>query len=156
MGEKMKVKENIKVEKEYKDRFFEGTDFQDYCVDRLYDKGFVVIPFSSRKYQILYGESKTGVEFKYDKRFRKTGNFYIETHAKPKNSTEFHEEGIYRDDNTIFWCIGDYEGFYLLSKKQLKQIHKKGIMHEVATDTSKGFLLPVEYAQKYLVIMEVK
>lgn len=148
----MQERENIQVDGYYKDRFFEGTDFQDYAIEKLYDNGIVVIPFSSRKYQLLKGESKSGYEFKYDKLFAKTGNFYIETAEKKQTETDFHPSGIDRDDNTVIWCIGDYDNIYLISKKQLKLVRER--FKEVKTATSKGFLLPVEYAKKFLVIAE--
>ena len=148
----MKLRDEIDVDKTYKDRFFEGTDFQDYAIEKLYDNGIVVIPFSSRKYQLLKGESKTGYEFKYDKLFSVTGNFYIETAEKKKEDAEYHPSGIERKDNTLFWCIGDYENLYLISKKHLQLV--KSRFKEVVTATSKGFLLPVEYARKFLVIAE--
>lgn len=144
--------DNIEVDNTYKDRFFEGTDFQDYCIDKLYNNGIVVIPFSSRKYQLLKGESKSGYEFKYDKLFSKTGNFYIETAEKSKDQTEFKPSGIFRKDNTIFWCIGDYERIFLIAKNQLQIVCKQ--YKEVQTETSKGFLLPLERAKKGLIIKE--
>lgn len=148
----MKLRDEIDVDTTYKDRFFEGTDFQDYAIEKLYDNGIVVIPFSSRKYQLLKGESKTGYEFKYDKLYAETGNFYIETAEKKKDDAEYHPSGIERKDNTLFWCIGDYNSIFLISKKQLHLV--KDRFKQVATNTSKGFLLPVEYAKKFLVIAE--
>ena len=148
----MQVKKDIAVNDYYKDRFFEGTDFQDYAIEKLYDNGIVVIPFSSRKYQLLKGESKSGFEFKYDKLFSKTGNFYIETAERQNKNNEFKPSGIDREDNTLFWCIGDYNKIYILGKKHLQLV--KNRFKEVITDTSKGYLLPVDYAKKYLTIAE--
>lgn len=135
-----------------------GLQYQDFVVDQLYKCGLPIVSYSSKKYQCLVGENKPGFEIKFDRRFRDTGNFYIETAEKSNpNRSEFVKSGIYRDDNTWLYIIGDYEDIFIFSKKQLKTLHEHGNLHikkrQIAT--SQGFTMPVEYAKKFLLIKHI-
>lgn len=134
-----------------------GLQFQDFVFDKLYGEGLPIISYSSKLYQTKYGENKAGFEIKYDRNFRKTGNFYIETAEKTKASLkDFYPSGILRDDNTWLYIIGDYETIYILSKRQLKILQKLNKFKEVKNTTSMGFLLPVTYAERFLVVKKIK
>jgi len=134
----------------YKEKLDQGLYFQDYVVELLYKNGIPLISYSSKEYQNIIGENKAGIEIKNDNNFRKTGNIYIEISEKsnPKNHS-FVASGIYRNDNTWLYLIGDKETIFVLSKKQLQIIHKTGKYREVEISTSKGFLLPVADAEKF-------
>jgi len=124
-------------------------------MEKLYDAGIPLLSYSSKKYQILIGENKAGIEIKYDRKFRETGNFYIETAEKSAaNNKEFVASGIFRNDNTWLFIIGDYETIFIFSKEQLKKI--KNNYKQVETPTSKGFLIPVNEALKFLVIRYIQ
>lgn len=138
----------------YKNCLEEGLAFQDYVTEKLYNLGIPLVTYSSRNYQLGVGENKAGIEIKFDRKFRETGNFYIETAEKadPKNKN-YVPSGIYRNDNTWLYLIGDYQTIYVFSKEQLKKCSDK--FRKVETPTSKGFLLPVEKALEFLVILQI-
>jgi hypothetical protein len=64
--------------KYYQKKLEEGLEYQDFCTDKLFELGINVNVYSSKKYQFSKGESKTGIEFKLDNQFKRTGNLYIE------------------------------------------------------------------------------
>ena len=88
-----------------------------------------------------------------DEAFKKTGNLYIETHEKRRASNEnFVESGLLRDDSWLF-IIGDRQKAYIFATKHLKHIYDNNLckIRFVKQKTSKGFLLPVKEAEKYVV-----
>lgn len=126
--------------------------YQDFVTDVLYNRGFPICAYSSKRYNIDKGESRAGVEIKNDKRFNETGNLYFETHEKRDVNNNWTLSGIKRDDNTTFYFIGDYKRAWLFSKKQLKVLcenYMKYGFKEVETPTSKGILIPIEYFETH-------
>jgi len=141
----------------YKNKLEQGLNFQDYVVELLYDAGLPIISYSSKKYQNMIGENKAGLEIKNDENFRKTGNLYIEIAEKSDPSNfSYVESGIYRNDNTWLYLIGDKDTVFVLSKKQLRLLHESGKYRMVETPTSKGMLLPVADAEKHYSLKELK
>jgi hypothetical protein len=134
----------------YDKQLNDGLEFQDFCSVKFAERGIPITNFSSKKYQQNKGENLQGYEFKYDKQFRKTGNLWIELAEKtnPSNLT-YINSGILRNDNTMFYIIGDYEGIYLMQKKILIVISKSYKILENNMKTSKGFLLPTDKAREY-------
>ena len=139
----------------YKEKLEAGLEYQDFVVDKLrkYDPAFIVNAYSSKKWQQEKGESSSGLEIKHDMLMKKTGNIYIEVAEKSNpDNVDYVPSGIYRDDNTIFYLIGDYEQAFLFSKYQLQRLyecessHKSRNIKKVQTPTSKGFLYPIEDA----------
>ena len=129
---------------EYAQKLSEGLAYQDFVIERLYEAGLPIISYSSKKYQHEVGENKAGIEIKNDQKFRQSGNFYVETAEKSNAENQyFVVSGIYRNDNTWLYILGDYETIYVFSKDQLKILHRKGRFKLVETKTSQGFLLPV-------------
>ena len=142
---------------EYKEKLEVGLEYQDFVIYQLYRRGIPLVCYGSKKHQWKYGETFGGFEIKYDRRFRETGNFYIETAEKSdKHNLNFIKSGIYRDDNTWIWCIGDYETLFFLSKRHLITMHKKKQRQEVETSTSKGFLLPVELVESFYALKTIQ
>lgn len=136
----------------YGAKLIEGEEYQDFVVDVLWDLGIVVSLYTSKKYQMGKGEGRSAIEIKYDGRMAETGNVYIETAEKsdPKNM-EYEPSGIYRDDNTLFYIIGDYSRVFMFSKKQLKQVEHR--YKRVNKKTSRGFLIPVENAESIAAVV---
>lgn len=134
----------------YKEQLKEGQEYQDFVGDILYSHGIPIISYGSKKYQIERGENKIGIEIKYDKKFKDTGNLYIELKEKsnPKNEN-YINSGINRDDNTWLYVIGDYKTIFVFGKKMLYYLSKKYKEIENNTKTSKGFLLPIADAKNY-------
>jgi hypothetical protein len=140
----------------YKEKLEQGLAYQDFVDNELYNVGLPVVNFGSRNYQQKVGENRAGIEIKYDARFRETGKFYIEVAEKADpNNPSFVMSGIYRQDNSWLYLIGDYQSIFIFSKLQLQKIHKR--YKEVEISTSKGFLLPVDYAIRCgLVILKLQ
>jgi len=145
--------ENYRKEKTQK-----GMEYQDF-IQRWFAKnmGLNFTIFSSKKYQNEYGESLQGIEIKYDMLYEKTGNIYIETgeKAQPRDGN-YYQSGIYREDNTWLYIIGNYEKCYVFSKKQLRTIFEKGIYYKKIennnTMTSTGFLLNEKMCERYCLL----
>lgn len=136
-----------------------GLEFQDFVMTKLIEHlGINLTQYSSKKYQFTVGENKQGIEIKFDDKYETTGNLYIEIAEKSnKNNLNFVDSGIYREDNTWLYIIGNYCVLYIFSKKYLVYLHKKKIFREVEIPTSKGFLIDKKNAEKYtLKIMRVK
>lgn len=134
----------------YMEKLEQGLYYQDKVMEKLYEVGLPLISYSSKKYQQMIGENKAGIEIKNDTKFSVTNNFYIEIAEKSDPSNpNYIPSGIYRNDNTWLYIMGDEKVFYIFSKKHLKFIHSKNKYKEVQTLTSKGFLLPKKDADLF-------
>lgn len=146
----------------YKNKLKSGHEYQDFIMEQLIKHGIIIQVYSSAKYQHEKGESICGIEIKYDSLIKETGNLYIEVAEKSNEQiSEFTPSGIFRDDNTWLYLIGDYEEAYLFSKKQLQAVmssqkmkDKRGIK-EVKTDTSVGYLYPKDEVIKHNTCLKV-
>jgi len=126
----------------------QGINYQDYIVKTLYTFGIIIIPLSSKQAQYTIGESLTGHEIKFDAKFEITDNLYIETHEKVNaTNLSFIRSGILREDNILFYIIGNYSECYIFTKNTLKTIAQT--CHKVETQTSQGFLLPRKKAEMF-------
>ena len=138
----------------YKEKLEQGLQYQDFVYDEFYKIGITTLSYSSKKYQVEYGENRAGIEIKFDGKTKETGNIYIEIAEKSnENNNEYYPSGIYRDDNTWLYVIGDYSIIYIFAKKQLKTIYEKENYKKAGgskkeTTTSKGFVFPTSYAEK--------
>lgn len=130
-----------------------GQLFQDFVVDAAHNiLGLVIQQYASRTYQMTVGESLNGVEIKNDEKYASTGNLWIETgeKARPREG-DYFPSGIYRDDNTWLYIIGDYNTLFVFQKEFLKNLHRSGRYRDLEnrTKTSIGFLLRDRDARKY-------
>lgn len=143
---------------QYKTNFEKGLLYQDYLVKMLAPMGIIIMPFSSKFSQFTTGESFSRHEIKFDDRMSSTGNIYIEVGEKTSSSLEnYTPSGILRDDNTLFFLIGNYQTLFFFSKKILKLLvmgSKKSQWAYVETPTSQGYLLPITEAAKYADVIE--
>ena len=141
----------------YKDKLEAGLEYQDFIADQLRkaDPCIILGAYSSRKFQNEHGESASGIEIKHDMRLKDTGNLYIEVAEKSHPDVpDYSPSGIFRNDNTWLYLIGDYEQAFLFSKHQLRTIYadekhwqQRGIQKK-QTQTSIGFIYPVWSALK--------
>lgn len=134
----------------YNEKLQQGLEFQDVVTSALYQRGIVVVAYSSSKYQITHGENLLGAEIKRDGKFRETGNLYIETAEKahPDNPV-YVASGIYREDNSWLYVIGDEKTVYIFSTKYLRMLESRYM--KVTKPTSIGFLVPLDEADKYCI-----
>jgi len=136
--------------KYYKDQLEKALEYQDFVMEKLYDVGIVLNCYSSRKYQYTKGESRSGIEIKFDDKRKKTGNLYIEYAEKSHPGNKIYvPSGIERKDNTWLYVQGDYEVIYIMAKNWLQQFKILKDTRHVITPTSKGYLFPELMAQKY-------
>ena len=150
--------EKLKEELNYYKQLADGNEYQDFVAEKLYEMGIAVISYASKKYQYTVGENRCGFEIKHDKKLAETGNLYIEIAEKNKASNKsFIPSGIYRNDNTLLYIIGDYNKIFIFDKKRLRTIYE-GKYYEkingryVEIGTSQGFLIPADYAEENIAI----
>lgn len=143
------------MENYYKEKLTEGIKYQDFICRELLKEGIVIVNLQSKDEQYDVGENLLGLEIKYDKIMKESKRIYIETKEKANSRNyEYIDSGIYRNDNSWLYGIGDYDVFYIFCKKMLQRIHKgeipiDGIYCPPRKDTSEGFCLPLEAAEKY-------
>jgi len=141
----------------YAQRLENGNDYQDFICTKLCQYGIIIQNYCSQKYQTM-GENRQGLEIKLDRKFRNTGNLYIEIAEKSDPENEYYaESGIYRDDNSRWYGIGDYQTFYWFFKKQLRQLWEKRasfLVEFAPTPTSQGFGFPVKETEFWAEIFE--
>ena len=141
----------------YKTKLEEGLRFQDVATRELYQRGIVIVGYSSRHFQFNEGENMLGAEIKRDGRYCETGNLYIETAEKSNaNNEHFIKSGIHREDNSWLYVIGDETILYIFSTNYLRMLEKQfaGTRWKrkvIKMGTSKGFLIPKEDAEKYAI-----
>lgn len=126
-----------------------GQEFQDFVAVQFSKLGIPITSFASKKYQNTKGENLQGFEIKFDRKFRTTGNLWIELQEKTKaENLNWIDSGILRTDNTRFYVMGDYAGVYLMQKKALVVISTKETIIENLSKTSRGFLLKIDRAAR--------
>jgi len=137
----------------YKYQLKEGKEFEKYVKKQLIEKRKLYLDIIEDKVeQYTIGETMQGYEIKYDKLYKRWGNLYIEIKEKtnPQNY-EYVLSGIFRDDNTHTWIIGDYTEVYMFKKNVLIDIYnKKEYFGDIKiTETSHGILLNKPLIDKY-------
>jgi hypothetical protein len=135
----------------YTDKLAEGQKFEEYIKKVFFERFTIYLDFTGKENQIKIGETLQGIEVKFDNKYKETGNVYIEVAEKTNpDNPEYVKSGIYREDNTWLYVIGDYQTLYMFSKKHLKLLKDK--CQSVITPTSMGFLVPEELAKKECII----
>jgi hypothetical protein len=147
----------------HKDSFEIGLEFQDYIITLLIrDHGIVIQPYSSKKYQFEVGESLQGYEIKYDARStgdctygncEATNNVAIEVYEKTNaNNTNWIRSGIFREDNTTHYLIGNYHGCWIIEKRILRKLYHLNLYPVFETlPTIKSMLIPIDKMDNHAV-----
>ena len=137
----------------YKEMLQKGLEYQDFVTYVLINElGIALSSYGSIKHQYTKGENKQGFEIKFDDKYKTTNNLYIETEEKSnKLNLYFVASGIFRNDNTWLFVIGNYEEIFIFSKKHLKLMYNSKKFRHVVTETSKGFLIDKEHAENYCI-----
>lgn len=135
----------------YNTKLQQGLQYQDFLIERLPQIGIILQPFSSKVYQFGKGESHSKIEVKFDDKFKRTRNLWVEAYEKsnPQNPN-YVASGVLRDNNTFLWAQGDYETLFIFCKKELvNHLVKNGYtLIESSRKTSHGYLLPEPAADK--------
>lgn len=137
----------------YKMCLDKGLEYQDFIAEvLLHQMGIPLINYSSKKYQLMRGENKQGIEIKLQSRMKEFSGLWIEIAEKSNPSnTEWIKSGIYRNDAWLF-ISGDYEQIFIFAIKTLIKLHlqiDKRHYKQKEIPTSKGFILPLIDADKY-------
>jgi hypothetical protein len=138
----------------YQEKLEEGLRFQDYVTDVLYDHGIVLVTYVSKE-RGRNGENKLGAEVKRDGKFRATGNLYLEIQEKRRpTETGIYPSGIFRQDNSWLYVIGDESTFWVLSKKLLCEFARQRPCRWKSTETptSRGLLMPLADADRWCAV----
>lgn len=142
----------------YLENIAAAEEYQDFISDQLRksEPCILLMPYASQKYQYQKGESANGIEIKFDRKMKETGNVYIETAEKTNPTNMYYvPSGIYRNDNSWLYLIGNYEQAFLFCKRHLQYLHNDTQhyadrhIREVCTPTSKGFVYPISIAVKF-------
>jgi hypothetical protein len=124
----------------------EARRFEDFVSDIYFDVfKMPIYIYRSRDYQVHKGESRSGHEIKYDRRFRRTGNLFIETAERWNSDVDFRAAGI--NGKGCYLIIGDYKRFWELPFTFLRGA--EGHCEHKEKATSRGFLFPVAKADKW-------
>ena len=136
-------------------RFEQALLYQDFIVDLLLKTlGLAVVQYASRVYQTQIGESRTGVEIKFQDKYTKTGNLWIEVAEKARpRPGDYVASGVSdrAHDNAWLFVTGNYNSVFGFPKQLLQALSRSGryALRENNTATSVGYLLPDEHARKY-------
>jgi len=146
----------------HKDPLNIGQEFQDFIVEQASKElGITISIFQSKKYQYAKGESLQGVEIKYDARSTgdrtyydciATNNVAIEIAEKTNsNNANYCPSGIYRNDNSWLYIVGNYDCAWIFAKTTLILLHKSpSAQYKINTmPTLISMLLPIKHADKY-------
>jgi hypothetical protein len=133
----------------YIDNLKEAQEFESFASDAM-AHGLCILPvvYRSKHFQTTHGESLTGIEFKLDKKFRDSGNIYVETAESWHERVSKKPSGIYHEKLPWLFVIGDFSTFWIFATRCLQRQHESGSYRSVETSTSDGFLLPVVVADK--------
>lgn len=150
-----------KVNSGHDDSLKVGHEYQDFIIEYLCkNMGLSISLFQSKKYQFNIGETVQGIEIKYDARSTgdctykeciATGNVGIEVAEKTKSTNEnFIKSGIYRNDNSWLYVVGNYHCAWIFSKNILRKLHGTNKYKTLPTlPTIMTMLLPVNIADQY-------
>jgi len=145
----------------HKDSMEVGHMFQDFIIEQFIIKyGIAISIYSSKHYQFKKGESRQGFEVKYDARSTgdsthvkctPTNNVAIELYEKTNAfNKEWVKSGILREDNTMFYIIGNYHKAWWIEKRILQEVYKTNKYPVLETkDTLKSLLIPIEMMDNF-------
>jgi len=136
----------------YKDKLAEGQRYEKFVISRwpeIYPNKKLTI--RDGKLAQLAGETEEGIEIKYDGRMEDTGRVYIEMHEKSRIENEkYIESGIYRNDNSKLFLIGNMTQWFLFSIDKLRWLDRLDppfLYRPKPTGTSIGFCIPIKNAK---------
>jgi hypothetical protein len=131
--------------------------YVDFVVDCAWTHlSHAICQYGSKLYQQTVGESRNGCEIKFDEQYAKTGNLWIEIaeKARPREGP-YVPSGIFRQDNTWLYVIGDYNTIFFFAKTLLRALYHSGRWPVIQnrTSTSEGFLLRRFEAEKFAAVI---
>ena len=126
----------------------QGLAFQDFVCIQLSKHHIILQNISSTKFQFEVGENLQGFEIKLDNRCTDTKQLSIETQEKSSRDMMFYtNSGILRNDNSFMYIQGNYDAFWMFSKKWLvRWLKEKKPEIKEYNGTLKSFYLPIDIA----------
>jgi hypothetical protein len=119
-----------------------GFEYEKFIEKIFNEKNICKLTFYDKKIEQLRGETEEGYEIKFDDNLKITGNLYIEYQEKThKDNVMYVNSGILKDDNTIYFVIGNYDEVFIFKKEILLELYNSFLFRHVVKDTSKGFLI---------------
>lgn len=106
----------------------------------------------------LTKENKFNIEIKNDKRACETGNLYIEYEEKKDINSPWRTSSLLLSPECKYWIVGDIDNYYVLDHAKLVVLYqnfdkisanfKGNGLRRAGNPTSKGMLIPIEYAME--------
>jgi len=120
---------------------------------QLKQRGINLGLYYGRDEQYNKGENELGIEIKRDIKSRETGNLYIEYAERLNPYGDWVASGIFKDDNTNYFLVGDIDECWILRRCELEALYNEidrngGRLRdgcrrvEAARGTSLGFIIP--------------
>jgi len=136
-----------------------GQEYEDFVAQQLWERHWPIYVYRSKKWQWKAGESVNGIEIKLDRRFRETGNLFIETAERrtTDGTSQWRPSGIYDEHDPRILAIGDYQTIYLLGVRLVRYACSSSKRFtEIERGTFRGYLLPVAMAGAWAIdVIEV-
>ena len=153
----------------YKEKLQASFEFENYLTKIFKEKyGLDLGQYLTAEGQYNKGENELGIEIKHDMMYKKTGNLYIEYAEKSKGENfVWIDSGILKSDNCNYFLIGDFDKFWIFTKKRLLEIYKEEVanikigkpsvrgIRFVSIATSKGFIYPIKQAEKETLSLDI-
>tara|TARA_A100000171_G_C2134453_1_gene149117 strand:- start:2761 stop:3231 length:471 start_codon:yes stop_codon:yes gene_type:complete len=138
----------LKLTKEQKLK--KGISFESYIADWFQrEKGISLSTYHAHNEQ-RKGENRQGIEIKNDQCFNSTGNLFIS--VKRIYGTLHLNWGVFKQDNTWLYVIGDKSKHWIFLRKTLQTYYKvkqpKLKKAAIKGGTELGFLLTLKQADK--------
>ena len=137
------------ADERYRRDYARGVDYEDWVIVRLRADGYFTKRTTTMAEQRETGDTRCGMEIKFDRLYADTGNLYIETAERPDTRFDMKDGGIYSPARFWLYLIGDYETIFVFGRKVLQRLDKSGRFPAVIKDTSEGFLLSEAKARHY-------
>ena len=139
----------------YAEKLKQGLDYESFVKAIIANELFIDIDFyKTYEDQINQGESKQGIEIKFNSEINKYNSIWIEIKERSRTDRPYNWSGIYRNDNTWLFVCGDYKQIYIMSKKYLRMLHKTIYLNkvkEISRHTSIGFRMMLPEVNKYCI-----
>lgn len=124
----------------YQQQLADGQAYEHLVADLLKTKcGLSVSVYLERTDNIAHGDTDVGLEVKFDRRSADTGNLYFEVAEKSHPSRpNYVKAGIYRDDDSKSYAIGNADELFIFLKDALRQFYEEEVQSTPEDFTSQG------------------
>ena len=132
----------------YIQHYKQGVEYENFIEDLFLERLHIKLFFyKSKHFQNKVGETHQGIEVKFDDRIKETGNIYFEYEEACKTSGCI-PSGVFKQDNSWLYVIGDYSTIYVFSKNRLINfLTNSKDVRKVEAQSSKGYLVKKELAE---------